>query len=248
MVLNSEPSRPNQTKPSWLTYPTYFPDPPELHHHLTYPPVWPTHLFILPTYLIYPLTQISSQNWQITSLSPQITSLNTPITCHCTDSTTWPNFIILTKFHNLDQIPQIWLNFTISTKFHNLNGFSEFWKNFMAKNHNNLHQISHFWPNVTIFTKNLNLDQKSQFWPKIIILTKNRNFNLKITNLTKSHNFDRTKHNFDQKSQFWPNFTLLAKCQLQDNIGQWRQLEQYRQVGQILYHLDLFYKKAFLLI
>ena len=32
----------------------------------------------------------------------------------------WPNFTILTKFHNFDQISQLWPNFTKSTKFHNL--------------------------------------------------------------------------------------------------------------------------------
>ena len=51
-VLNSEPYRPNQTKPTWLTYPTYFSDPPKLPFHLKYPPTWPTHLSVLPTYLI----------------------------------------------------------------------------------------------------------------------------------------------------------------------------------------------------
>ena len=91
MVLDLEPSRPNQTKPTRPTYLTYFPGPPELPRSLTYPPTWPTHPSVLTTYLIYPPIQITSQNRQITSLSPQITF-------HSTDST------ILTKFHNLDKI------------------------------------------------------------------------------------------------------------------------------------------------
>ena len=62
MALDLEPSRPNQNKPTWPTYPTFFPDPHELPSHLTYPPTWPAHPSVLPTYLIYPPTKITPLN------------------------------------------------------------------------------------------------------------------------------------------------------------------------------------------
>mgnify|MGYP005692197009 CR=1 FL=1 len=118
MVVDLEPSRPNQTKPTWPTYLTYFPGPPELPRSLTYPPTWPTHPSVLPTYLIYPPIQITSQNRQITSLNPQITF-------HSTDST------ILTKFHNFNlKFQNFNQNFRILTKFQNLGQISEFWPDF----------------------------------------------------------------------------------------------------------------------
>ena len=49
-VLNSASEfRPNHTKPTWHIYATYFPDPPEVPGHLTYPPTWPTYPSVLPT-------------------------------------------------------------------------------------------------------------------------------------------------------------------------------------------------------
>ena len=63
-----------------------------------------------------------------------------------------PDFRILSKFHDVDQISQFWLNFTILTKFHNFD------------------QISQFWPNITILTKLNNFDQ-------FTILTKYHNVN-----------------------------------------------------------------------
>ena len=66
LLWNLEPSRLKRTKPTWPIYPTYFPDPPELPIHLTYPPTWHNHPSVLPTQLIYPPTQITSQNRQIT--------------------------------------------------------------------------------------------------------------------------------------------------------------------------------------
>ena len=124
-VLNLEPSRLNQTKPTWPTYPTGFPDPPELPSHLTYPSTWPTHPSVQPIYLIYSPTQITSQNWQITSLTPQITSLKPHITSLNPQTTSlnlkitfhshlnFEKITILTKFHISDQISQSWLYFTI---------------------------------------------------------------------------------------------------------------------------------------
>ena len=41
--------------------------------------------------------------------------------------------LILTKFHNCDQISQLQPNFTITTKFHNCNQISQFWPNFNYK-------------------------------------------------------------------------------------------------------------------
>ena len=55
-VLNSASEFwPNHTKPTWTTYATYFPDPPEVPDHLvwsghTHPPDLPTHLSYPPTW------------------------------------------------------------------------------------------------------------------------------------------------------------------------------------------------------
>ena len=162
MVLDLEPSRPNQTKPTWPTYPTYFPDPPELPSHLTYPPTV-THLTYPPIFptqqpdlSIHPEPTDNLHNPQITSggssLNPQITSINLQITLHSTDNTTSTKFHnldkMLTKFHKFYQISQFQPNFRISTKFQN---FDQTFR--ISTKFQNFNQISEFQPNFRIVMK-----------------------------------------------------------------------------------------------
>ena len=133
----------------------------------------------------------------------------------------WPNFTMLTKFHDFLQISQFWPNFKILTTFHNFNKISK-----ISTKFNNFDKISQFWLNLTIFTKFNNFDKISQclsnlsilieyhnfnkilqFWPKITILTKNHYlyqkslFVPKITIFTKKSQFlPQKKYNFDSKS------------------------------------------------
>ena len=96
--------------PDLLPWPTW---PTGGHNHLTCPPTWYTNPFILLTYLIYPPTQITSQNRKITSQNRKITSLNPQIT--------FLYFVVQYRQYNFDQISQFWPNFKIPTKFHNDN-------------------------------------------------------------------------------------------------------------------------------
>ena len=76
---------------------------------------------------------------------------------HTNSYQTIPNFWILTKFHNFDQISQFWQNFTILTKFHNFN------------------QISQFLTNFTIFQKSIHFDKILKFGENSEIWSKFRN-------------------------------------------------------------------------
>ena len=140
MVMDLEPSRPNQTKPTRPTYLTYFPGPPELPRSLTYPPTWPTHLTYPPICLAHlldlpthpdnlpeptdnlpeptdNLSQYRQHNFDKISQSRQNLKISTKI------SEFRPNFRILTKFQILGQISEFWPNFTNSTKFQNFDQF-----------------------------------------------------------------------------------------------------------------------------
>ena len=70
-----------------------------------------------------------------------------------------PDFRILIKFQDFDQISRFWPDFRILTKFQDF------------------YQISGFQPNFRISTKFQDFDQISGFWPNFRMLTKFQDFN-----------------------------------------------------------------------
>ena len=88
-------TKPYQTLP--ITYATYFPDPPELPSHLTYPHTCPTHL---PDLLNLP--EPTDNLPEPSDNFPEPTdNLHQPITFQITDSA---DITILTIFHKFYQI------------------------------------------------------------------------------------------------------------------------------------------------
>ena len=114
MVLNSAPSGPNQTKPTWPTYLTYFPDPSELHSHLTYQPTWPTYPSVCPTQLHDFLTHPYNLPKPTDNLPEPTDNLRKP-----SDNLPEPtDNLSHYRHHNVIQIPQLWPNVTFLTNFY----------------------------------------------------------------------------------------------------------------------------------
>ena len=119
-----------------------------------------------------------------------------------------PNFTILTKFHNVDQIWQFWPNPTILTKFQNFDQISKF------------DQTSQVWPNFTIWQKFTISMIFLQFWPNFTVLTKFK-FQGNIYNANNAYYTDNAENtenadNADNKAFL---YVRQNKAFLQENLS-----------------------------